>query len=161
MAFFRDGRCLTPAMTSYNTPIGLVTDSGYQTTGYEGWRIFDGINNGSNYWYVLSNTGNVVYDFTISKTFKEYNIYVPSVNNAPKNWTIEGWNGSAWVVLDTRTNQTSWVADTKTYFSFNNTLGYTKCKINITATVAAFIAVGQFEILGDSSAEEQFMSGGT
>jgi hypothetical protein len=30
-------------------------------------------------------------------------------SRAPRDWTFEGWNGSSWIVIDTRSAQTSWL----------------------------------------------------
>lgn len=53
----------------------------------------------------------------------------------PKNWTFEGSNnGSDWVILDTRSNQS--FAErffTKTYQGFANATAYSQYRINITA----------------------------
>jgi hypothetical protein len=35
----------------------------------------------------------------------QYGFVADGGNGGPKDWTFEGWNGSAWVVLDTQTGQ--------------------------------------------------------
>ncbi len=48
----------------------------------------------------------------------------------PSDWTFEGFNGSSWVVLDTRTNQTP-SFDNWTSYTFTNSVSYDKYRINI------------------------------
>jgi len=56
-----------------------------------------------------------------------------SASRAPKNWTFEGWNGSSWVTLDTRINQSSWGDNEIRYYKISSPSAYAKYRINITA----------------------------
>jgi hypothetical protein len=65
-----------------------------------------------NSWSTESTTGWVGVDFGANKTITAYGImpyyHDPlgggGYSNNIQSWTFEGWNGSSWVVLDTRTN---------------------------------------------------------
>jgi hypothetical protein len=124
---------LTPAMTSYTTPSGIVTASSeYPETSYAAWRLFDRT---SSPWLTSPpvNTGWNAYEFTSTKIVSKY-ILTPttlsSPGSIPRNWTFEGWNGTDWVVLDTVTGNSSTANVTR---SFVNTVAFIKYRINITA----------------------------
>ncbi|QRK05700.1 hypothetical protein JQX13_36970 [Archangium violaceum] len=71
----------------------------------------------------------------------------------PKDWTFEGWNGSAWVVLDTRPGQTSWLGTERREYSVTTPGAYGKYRVNITddndtRTAIETISMGRLEFLG-------------
>ncbi|RYZ14236.1 MAG: hypothetical protein EOO70_07830 [Myxococcaceae bacterium] len=51
----------------------------------------------------------------------------------PKNWTLQGWNGSTWVTVDTVTNQSGWYANPSRSFSVDTPGAYSRYRLNITA----------------------------
>jgi hypothetical protein len=57
-----------------------------------------------------------------------------SPSRDPKSWTISGSNdGNAWVLLDTRTNETFSDREKTNNYDFPNTTSYTYYRLNITA----------------------------
>ncbi len=58
--------------------------------------------------------------------------------SAPKSWTFEGWNGSAWVVLNTQTNVAAWSSYEWRTYSVTNAVAYTKYRINLSANQGAW-----------------------
>jgi hypothetical protein len=54
-------------------------------------------------------------------------------SNAPKNFTIEGWDTDHWDVLETITNETGWGGPETRYFLVSNSFEYTQYRINVTA----------------------------
>jgi len=50
----------------------------------------------------------------------------------PRDWTVEAWDGSAWVTLDTQTGQ-ALNNNEYTEFIFGNTMPYQRYRLNITA----------------------------
>jgi hypothetical protein len=128
---------LIPTMTSNTAPSGIASASynGYapaylafnnDTTSGGGWE-----SNGGN------TTGWLSYEFPIAVTVGQYKIYprTDQPQRNPKNWTFEGWDGSAWVLLDTQTNQTSWTSGVGNSYSFVNTVAYIKYRLNVSASL--------------------------
>lgn len=54
---------------------------------------------------------------------------------APKDWTLEYWNGSSWVVLDTQSGQISWTIDEVRNFTISSPVSATRYRLNISDTV--------------------------
>jgi len=55
-----------------------------------------------------------------------------STADMPKNWTIEGYNGSSWDTLATVTNEAAWSLGETRLYTFTNTTSYEKYRIDIT-----------------------------
>lgn len=52
-----------------------------------------------------------------------------NVETAPTSWTIEGYDGSGWVALDSQAGQVGWSRSEVRYFSFINDLSFQKYRI--------------------------------
>ena len=55
-----------------------------------------------------------------------------STADMPKNWTIEGYNGSSWDTLATVTGEAAWSLGETRLYTFTNTTSYEKYRIDIT-----------------------------
>jgi hypothetical protein len=124
---------LIPTMTSNTAPSGVVNTSGSRS-GYYPYSAFD--KNNTTMWASDSPVCWILYQFTTSKKICKYTMrsYDITSTDTPKSWTFEGSNnGSAWTVLDTQSNVTSWASGVKKEFPFTNTTGYTYYRINISA----------------------------
>lgn len=138
-----------PVMTGYTTPSGIVTASSqYLSASGEAWKAFDNATN--TYW--ISENGSfgvawLAYEFSTPRVITNYTISNPNTGPAmPRDWTIEAWNGSSWVVLHTVTGNTN----TSTYSaSFANSTAYNRYRINITSTVTvgfSYTSIGEFKM---------------
>ncbi|NTX02496.1 SBBP repeat-containing protein [Myxococcus sp. CA040A] len=113
---------LVPVMTSNSAPSGFVTSSGVygsNPAAYEPWKAFD---NATTFWLSTANQTPawLGYEFGsgVMKTVRRYAISYSNgsiTTRSPKNWTLEGSNGSTWVVVDTRTNVTGWTNERREY----------------------------------------------
>jgi hypothetical protein len=125
-----------PVMTGYTTPSGIVATD--DDTNSPAWQAFDGvITSPGNYWYGSGTTPNfITYEFTSNETVVEYGIW-PQTGYAgsryPTAWTLEGWTGSAWEVLDTRSGETSWTDSVSNDYTVASPDSYIKYKLDITA----------------------------
>lgn len=124
---------VTPLMTTNTAPSGTAANSASGATAY---RAFDrDVTQGSVLTSVTS--GWLSYDFagTTTKVADAYWLAASrdQFQNMPTNWTFEGWNGSAWVVLDTRINEVGWGAAERRYFEFPNQTAYQSYRISWTA----------------------------
>lgn len=119
-----------PLMTSNTAPSGTVTCN----SEYNGpaWKAFD--SDGTTWWASNSSTtGWIAYQFTSNQVVSSYGITNSNLlNQSPTAWTFDGWNGSAWITLDTRSS-ISWASLYQTQiFTFTNTTGYIQYRLNIT-----------------------------
>jgi hypothetical protein len=136
---------ITPAMTSNTTPSGIVSASSIFSVTYDFWRAFD---RGGQDWLtaVSTLTGWVAYEFPTVKVVAKYTMFPPgngSPTSAPRDWTFEGWTGSAWVILDTVTGNSGSASVTR---SISNTTAYIKYRLNITANNGNINYTGVYEL---------------
>jgi hypothetical protein len=125
------GATAVPIMTGYTTPSGIASSSSLYSASYEPFRAFDG-NNSSSHWITANTvtTGWLAYEFSVAKVISSYTISgAVTPTSFPKDWTFEGWNGFAWIVLHTVTGNTNLGFYTAT---FANSTSYIKYRINIT-----------------------------
>ncbi|MBU8897907.1 SBBP repeat-containing protein [Corallococcus sp. M34] len=148
---------LIPVMTSATTPSGIASASGSFNSTYDAWKAFDG-----NYSFWLSPQGQtpawLAYQFTDgARTVRRYAITYSNgdlVTRAPKDWTLEGWTGSAWVVVDTRTNQTGWPSAQaqRREFDVATPGSFVKYRLNVTddndpRTGNVVVSIGALELM--------------
>ncbi|WP_164018507.1 SBBP repeat-containing protein [Pyxidicoccus trucidator] len=147
---------VVPAMTGLTTPSGLVTRSGVYSTSYEAWQALD--SGAATLWISAENQTPAWLGyqwFNGAKTVHRYAINYANgsiTTRAPKHWTLEGWNGSGWVVVDTRTNQVNWAGHERREFAVTTPGAYTRYRLHITDdndTRAGIVVVslGKLELL--------------
>lgn len=148
------GSCVdsVPTMTSNTSPSGIAKASDSWSSAYEAWKAFDNTSENYSQWHTINGpTGWLEYDFGSLRTIRRYTIepnHYNSTNYAPRNWTFEGWNGSAWVVLDTRSNVGGWAWYQKQSFDIANTSAYQKYRINVTANGGAgWLSIAELELM--------------
>ncbi|QSQ26004.1 SBBP repeat-containing protein [Pyxidicoccus parkwayensis] len=147
---------MVPVMTGATTPSGTVTRSGVYDASYEAWQAFDG-STGSMW---ISTEGQtpawIGYQWASgTKLINRYAIHYVNgsiTTRAPKQWTFEGWNGNAWVVLDTRTNQVNWTGNERREFAVTSPGAYSRYRLNIsddndTRSGIVVISMGRLELL--------------
>ncbi|MCY1003066.1 SBBP repeat-containing protein [Myxococcus sp. MISCRS1] len=126
---------LIPVMTGNNVPSGVASASSMYDPSYQPWLGFD---NAASFW--LSTQGQtpawLAYEFpSTSQLVQRYAVTYGNgtiTTRAPKNWTLEGWTGSAWTVMDTRTNQTGWAGHERREFAVSSPGAYKKYRISVT-----------------------------
>lgn len=122
---------LIPTMTGNTAPSGVASASCVETAGQE-YYAFDA-SNSTGWWTPAgTTTGWLAYQFASSTVVNKYAITdAGNVATAPKAWTFEGWSGSAWIVLDTRSGVTFSGGQTQA-FTFSNSTAYLKYRLNVT-----------------------------
>jgi len=136
---------LIPAMTDYTVPSGVASADSEYTNGYPAWRPFNQQTNSEFYaWLPEIDPGNspfprqtgwLAYEFPAPVVVRRYEITgcanhdVGSLSGLPKDWTFEGWDGAAWIVLNTHTNGSG-----EGVYSFSNGTSYIRYRLNVTAT---------------------------
>ena len=130
------GSSLVPQMTSATLPAGTVTRSGAYGTTYEAWRTFD--SSTTTMW--ISSQGTVpawiAYEWANGpKRVTHYAINYANgsiTTRAPRTFTLQGWNGSAWVVVDTRPNEINWAGHERREYPVASPGAYVKYRLNVT-----------------------------
>lgn len=127
---------VTPLMTGTSAPSGSVSANPASGNAYQ---AFDK-SNASGYGNPAGGaSGDLTYDFSGAAT-KVADAYwitaavnASSTNNAPKSWTFEGFDGTDWIVLDTRTGETGWSPREPKFYEFPNQTGYQSYRLKWTS----------------------------
>lgn len=140
-----------PKLTS-NTSSGTVQTSSVYST-YVGWYVFDNISSGA--WIANSSIGWISYTYADGpKVVNDYVIVGADVlARGPQNWTFEGWDGSQWVILDTRSGVTGWQLNERREYSFTNSTAYSSYRLNVSANNGdTYLAIRQLEFISNLDA---------
>tara|TARA_R110000765_G_scaffold191273_1_gene296519 strand:+ start:101 stop:1588 length:1488 start_codon:yes stop_codon:yes gene_type:complete len=127
-----------PTMTGTSAPSGTAIFDAESSPTYAAWKAFD--NSASTRWARNSagQVGWVGYDFGSGngKIISKMVFTAPTSGNGemPKNFTIDGWNGSAWIVLETITNAAGYSTSETRDYVFTNTTSYQKYRVNVTVS---------------------------
>ncbi len=79
-------------------------------------------------------TGYLRLDFSTYQLVDEYQITPPdALSAAPKDWTLEGFDGTKWITLDQRSNQSSWSLNQPVSFTVPFPKYALKYRLKITA----------------------------
>jgi hypothetical protein len=144
-------RTAIPTMTGYTSPSGEATASSvYGNTKFP-WYTMDGLDDGNIWITANTNTGWITYEFESAKTIVAYSLGVQgagvSATRYPKNWQFQGWNGSAYVTLDTVTGETGWAASQERTYTVDSPASYIKYRLNITLNNGAgYVELGHFKM---------------
>jgi hypothetical protein len=151
-----------PPMRNFRSPSGLVTASdSYDQGTYISYRAFDG--NTSTAWLTPQGVpfGWLAYEFKTAKIITRYKVFTAfnQLSSMPRNWTFEAWNGSAWIVLDTVTNN-SLIAYTAT---ITNTTAYKQYRINVTTNNGntSYTGISEFILDNVGDRETPSIAGGS
>lgn len=149
---------IVPPMAANNAPAGYLAaaSSEYNSPDeFKAFRAFDGdtVGNNNARWLANASTGTLQLDLPDPITFVGYRIYNSAGADDEENpgaWTLEGWNGSAWVTLDTVAGQAGWTG-VGVYHDF--TLGgaatASKLKWSFTANQGApYVTIQEIELIG-------------
>lgn len=124
---------VTPAMTNNTTPSGTASD---HVPSANAWRAFDRVTTTAAGSYVAL-AGFVAYDFAgaATKVADAYWIVADEgfPQNAPTNWTFEGYDGTNWIVLDVQLGQTGWLGGERRFYEFINTTAYQSYRLKWTS----------------------------
>lgn len=150
---------LIPKMTSNTAPSGIASSSTEFSIKHQPFHAFD--HEDEPYGWATANrttSGWIAYEFESPKVISKYVIlprgdFYQTIQEAPKDWTFEGWDGSSWIVLDTKANISNWIGGQKKEFIFNNTTEYKKYRLNITANngYLYYTTLGEMEMMSTIS----------
>lgn len=141
-----------PVMTSNTAPSGIADASSVfdNDSRYMAWKAFDGLTGVTASAWIAKTVANewVSYEFIEPVVINKYSI-VPNLlmnGSQPKDFRFEGWDGSNWIVLDSRSNiTTGWSANVHMFFKFNNDISYKKYRLFVVSNngFASYMSVAE------------------
>lgn len=91
------------------------------------------------------------YEFLNTQRITAYALTIgSSATQVPVDFTIQGWNGTAWDILDTRTGVT-WTANERKQFPLTQIGNYQRYRMHVTKAIAVsgyeYVVINEFELL--------------
>lgn len=132
---------LTPGSTgnAASNATGVASASGFSGAGKEADKAFD--DDKTTYWESNADqSGELIFTPTTPFACNGYVVQIPRDNAstsyaakdyAPGTWTFEGWDGAAWVVLDSQFGYVLYDNYRSAYIKINNATVFSKYKLNI------------------------------
>jgi hypothetical protein len=143
-------------MTSNTAPFGTVTRSGIYSSTYDSWKAFD--SSTSTMWLseVFETPAWIAYDWGSPHWIETYRITYSNgsiTTRAPKDFQLQGWNGSTWVTVDSRSGQTGWGGSSTRTYSVASPGYFTKIRLLVTddndvRTGVVVISIGDLSLEG-------------
>ncbi|RHW32007.1 hypothetical protein [Oceanobacillus profundus] len=164
-----DNGNIIPIMTSNNSPSGVASASGEyveplnNSKVYRAWEAFH-----DNYTGWLSDTpgrGWLSYQFAKAEIVNGYKFKssgsMYNLEQAPKSWTFEGFDGENWVILDEQKDVTNWIEGEYKSFSFSNSTPYLTYRILVTENqnTSRVVNIGHLEMY-DTAGTIRSLTGG-
>lgn len=121
-----------PKMTGNSAPSGTANASDDAASAYQ---VFD--QNNDTIWHKTSGGSDwLSYAPGSSKVMDGYWIkpYAKLPNEVPLDWVVEGFNGSAWIVLDEQAGITDWGGGAPKFFQFTNKASYSSYRISFNSS---------------------------
>lgn len=128
-----------PVKSSNTSSPGIASASSQYSSTYAAWKAFDGEDeSGSGSRWISANNGPfstqwIAYDFQTTANVQSYAIEIEHwlADRSPNTWKLQGFNGSAWVTVDSRSNYTitKWEERTIHYFTVPQTASYSKFRL--------------------------------
>lgn len=133
---------------------GSVTRSGAYSSDYEAWKAFDA--DTASMWIsaVYQTPAWIAFNFSGPRQVARYAITFSNgslTSRAPRSWTLQGWNGSSWVNVDSRSNQTNWLGVERREYAVSSPGDYSQYRLNVTddndgAAGIAVISIARLEL---------------
>lgn len=122
-----------PTMTSNTAPSGTAESDSILNGVYQPYYAFDD-NPTTRYINQQYAPFYLSYAYPTQKIIDSYSIKISMAGYSPTDWRFEGYNGTNWIVLDTRTGQTPFNDNEERIYSITNNTAYQKYRIYITST---------------------------
>lgn len=148
---------LVPIMSQSEDDFGTAAASGVFDSTYPAWHAFDGT---GSLWlseYEVSPAW-LSYEFkTGPEVVEQYAIQYtngPSLmTRAPKNWKFQGYNGSSWIDLDSRSEETGWSHGEERVYSIASPSAYFNYRLHVSEDNddredIITVSIGQMKLLG-------------
>jgi hypothetical protein len=140
----------------------LINRSGVFSSDYEAWQAFDA--DDSTMWISEVWQTPAWIDYEWGDGPKRVDRYALTFVNgslttrAPKDFTLEGWDGSAWAIVDARTDETNWAGRERREYSVAAPNFYQKYRLNVSddndeRAGVVVASLGKVELLGTDCGE--------
>jgi hypothetical protein len=111
-----------------------VDASGIFSTSYPAWQAFD--ESMSSMWIsnVWETPAWISYEWNSPRFIDQYSIRYANGDiktRAPRDWSLQGWNGSDWVIVDARSNQTAWAGSETRSYTVASPGSYLKYRLHV------------------------------
>lgn len=125
------GSELTSVLTGENA---AVDSSGNYSNSYPAWHAFDA--SASSMWLssLWQTPAWISYEWQSPKFVDQYSITYSNgriTTRAPSVWELQGWNGSAWIAVDSRSGQTHWKGVETRSYTVQSPGSYSKYRLHI------------------------------
>lgn len=147
--------CTTNRVPTLSGPSAAVSRSGVYDSSYEAWQAFDGT---SSMWIsgVFETPAWIAYNFGSTQTITSYAINFNNgdlTSRAPRDWSLQGWNGSSWINVDTRSAQTGWLGVERRAYTVASPGGYSQYRLYVTddndsRAGVVVISMNRLELMG-------------
>jgi len=145
-------------LTGYTSHSPFVVTVSSEVSVYLGFRVFDLTATGNNAW--IGSGGGVDWVALDTGSGNAYLLASYQITagggtdnsaRAVRDWTMEGSNdGSSWTVLDTRSGETGWGGETRTYTCSGVVTAYRHFRLNVTANNGdALTGMAELYLIGD------------
>jgi hypothetical protein len=148
---------LVPSLSGSSGPNGVVTSSGQISSAYPAFQAFDA--SSSSMWIseVFETPATIGYAFADGPhTVSRYAIHYVNgsiLTRAPKNFTLQGFDGNGWTVVDGRSNQTGWAGNERREYVVANPGAFSEYRLHVTddndpRAGVVVISMGRLELIG-------------
>ena len=120
---------LVPILTSNSS---AVETSGIYDSSYPAWKAFDSSVNSMWISAVWQTPAWIGYSWGTPRYVDSYAITYANGSirtRAPKVWELKGWNGSSWVTVDSRSNETNWGGFETRHYTVQTPGSYSKYRL--------------------------------
>jgi hypothetical protein len=138
--YIESGDNAIPVVTSNTAPSGVASASSINSTSFDAYQAFNGIQDERYAWASNSPVSWLQYQFPQKKIIYKYSLSMRTnstyyaTGEPPKTWTFEGSNdGANWTILDTQTNNTTLARGVIEEYRISNSKAYTYYRVNISA----------------------------
>jgi len=149
-----------PTMTSNTAPSGIAAASSVYSA-YYAYKAMDNSTSTANRWQsAVGTTGWLSYTFITPTIVNRYTMsgYTTSTYS-PNTWIFEGWNGSYWELLDSKSGIT-WTASEKKTYDINNSTAFITYRITITANNGgAYVIIQEWELINTGVSTDNLTRG--
>ncbi|QJC52577.1 hypothetical protein HGI30_14060 [Paenibacillus albicereus] len=143
-----------PLMTGATLPAGKADASSVRDY-YAAWKAFEPQLQLGNSWLskygpTIAEPQRIWYEFNDAKKIAKFAIYpTETIDSSPKNFELQGWDGSQWITIQSYSGVSDWVVGSKKEFNIDGLpKSFSKYGINVTATAgsASYVGIGYIEM---------------
>jgi hypothetical protein len=153
-----------PKWTSKRRALGCIVQATEGNAGTNAAQnLVDGktLEDANRLWVVSSpwtNPQDIEFTFRESETIASYQMLRGASAYAAKTWTLDYWNGSAWVTLNSQSNITDWASNVFKTFTIASPVAATRYRLHITDSTGGtgLVTLGAVRLLRATGVDASF-----